>query len=312
MAVGGIGDPCDAASTLGHPGRARRRPGRGSFLATARHLCRGLHPRIAFSGYEGRAADDAGTAPGADRRRAGIPEALVVEFDHAFLAAESPEELVERVPGSPLGNPGRGGRRKLPLRPGPRRGPGDAAAGVRDRRARQFRSVEGVSSSRDPRPSARRRDRARGQASRPPAGARRARRWGRCARRARSGSRPRTCAFDPLLLVPAYGIYAGAALDHRAAISIGTNPALRRRRAARRGPSCSTSRAISTGSGSSSSSGDGCATRGKFEERGGAGRADRARRGGDARRRRPAEPSARAAPLRRGSPAQPVRVTAPG
>ena len=30
--------------------------------------------------------------------------------------------------------------------------------------------------------------------------------------------------LHPLLLVPAYGIYAGAALDHRAAISIGTNP----------------------------------------------------------------------------------------
>ena len=31
-------------------------------------------------------------------------------------------------------------------------------------------------------------------------------------------------AVDPLLAVPLYGIYAGAALDHRAAISIGTNP----------------------------------------------------------------------------------------
>jgi len=30
--------------------------------------------------------------------------------------------------------------------------------------------------------------------------------------------------LDPRLLVPAYGIYAGAALGHRAAISIGTNP----------------------------------------------------------------------------------------
>jgi riboflavin kinase/FMN adenylyltransferase len=30
--------------------------------------------------------------------------------------------------------------------------------------------------------------------------------------------------LDPLLLVPAHGIYAGAAEDHRAAISIGTNP----------------------------------------------------------------------------------------
>ena len=31
-------------------------------------------------------------------------------------------------------------------------------------------------------------------------------------------------AIDPLLLGPAYGIYAGAALGHRAAVSIGTNP----------------------------------------------------------------------------------------
>jgi riboflavin kinase / FMN adenylyltransferase len=31
-------------------------------------------------------------------------------------------------------------------------------------------------------------------------------------------------APDPALLVPAHGIYAGAALDHRAAISIGVNP----------------------------------------------------------------------------------------
>src|SRR5207253_11148134 len=29
---------------------------------------------------------------------------------------------------------------------------------------------------------------------------------------------------DPDLLVPAYGIYAGAAAGHRAAVSIGTNP----------------------------------------------------------------------------------------
>lgn len=31
-------------------------------------------------------------------------------------------------------------------------------------------------------------------------------------------------SVDPQLLVPAYGIYAGAAVEHRAAISIGTNP----------------------------------------------------------------------------------------
>ena len=37
------------------------------------------------------------------------------------------------------------------------------------------------------------------------------------------------------LLVPEYGIYAGAARDHRAAVSIGVQPALRRRRTANRG-----------------------------------------------------------------------------
>ena len=31
-------------------------------------------------------------------------------------------------------------------------------------------------------------------------------------------------AMDPQLVCPSYGIYAGAALDHRAAVSIGTNP----------------------------------------------------------------------------------------
>ncbi len=31
-------------------------------------------------------------------------------------------------------------------------------------------------------------------------------------------------SVDPALLVPRYGIYAGAALGHRAAISIGLNP----------------------------------------------------------------------------------------
>jgi riboflavin kinase/FMN adenylyltransferase len=31
-------------------------------------------------------------------------------------------------------------------------------------------------------------------------------------------------ALEPTLVCPAYGIYAGAALDHRAAVSIGTNP----------------------------------------------------------------------------------------
>jgi len=38
------------------------------------------------------------------------------------------------------------------------------------------------------------------------------------------GSPTANLAVEPALLVPAYGIYAGAALGHRAAISIGTNP----------------------------------------------------------------------------------------
>ncbi len=41
---------------------------------------------------------------------------------------------------------------------------------------------------------------------------------------ARSGSRPRTCGSTIRCSFPSYGIYAGAALEHRAAISIGINP----------------------------------------------------------------------------------------
>ena len=40
----------------------------------------------------------------------------------------------------------------------------------------------------------------------------------------RSASRPRTSGSSPTLLVPAYGIYAGAVGDRRAAVSIGVNP----------------------------------------------------------------------------------------
>ena len=41
---------------------------------------------------------------------------------------------------------------------------------------------------------------------------------------ARSAFRPRTSRVDPEVLVPEYGIYAGAVGDRRAAISIGVNP----------------------------------------------------------------------------------------
>ena len=66
-------------------------------------------------------------------------------------------------------------------------------------------------------------------------------------------------AVEPGLLVPAYGIYAGAALGHRAAISIGTNPHYggEERRIE---PYLPTSRATSTAVASSSSSGSASAT----------------------------------------------------
>ena len=41
---------------------------------------------------------------------------------------------------------------------------------------------------------------------------------------ARSGIRRRTSRSSRSSPVPRYGIYAGAALEHRAAVSIGTNP----------------------------------------------------------------------------------------
>ena len=135
------------------------------------------HPRIAF-GYEVELLTTL------ERRLeligdAGIPEALVVEFDHAF-SQQSPEEFVERVL-RPLGAEVVVAGGQLPLRPGPRRRPGDAAR-ARHRRARgparRGRVVE-----QDPRPRARRRDRARGQASRPASGARRAGGRRGCARR---------------------------------------------------------------------------------------------------------------------------------
>ena len=76
----------------------------------------------------------------------------------------------------------------------------------------------------DPRAPARRRRRGARRAARP------ARRRSR-ARSSRATQRGGTLGFPtanldvrPELLVPANGIYAGAALGHRAAISIGTNP----------------------------------------------------------------------------------------
>ena len=175
------------------------------------------HPRIAF-GYEVELLTTL------ERRleligEAGIAEALVVQFDHEF-SQQSPEEFVERVL-RPLGAEvvvaggnfrfGRGREGDLEtLR----------ELGID---ARAVPLVEGVSSSRI-------RDllrageieRAAKLLGRPPeldgpvvSGD---------ARGDTLGFPTANLRLDPQLLVPAYGIYAGAALDHRAAISIGTNP----------------------------------------------------------------------------------------
>ena len=84
--------------------------------------------------------------------------------------------------------------------------------------------LEGVSSTEIRRSPARGRRAGGRAAARPPAGAGRDRRRRRPARRharlpdGEPGGRAGRCSC------PAYGIYAGAALGHRAAISIGTNP----------------------------------------------------------------------------------------
>lgn len=149
----------------------------------------------------------------------GVEEALVVHFD-LELAALEPEEFAERVL-RPIGAEvvlagadfrfGRGRRGDLDLL---------ARLGLG---ARPVPAVEGVSSTEI-------RERllagdvagAAGLLGRPPevegtvvAGD---------ARGGTLGFPTANLAVDPELLVPAYGIYAGAALGHRAAVSIGTNP----------------------------------------------------------------------------------------
>lgn len=175
------------------------------------------HPRIAF-GYEVELLSTL------ERRlelfaEAGTGEALVVEFD-LELAQQGPEEFVDAVL-RPLGtevvvagNNFRFGRGRA----------GDLALLQRlGIDARPVPLVEGVSSSRI-------RDLLRGGEveraakllGRPPevegtvvAGD---------ARGGTLGFPTANLRLDPQLLVPAYGIYAGAADGHRAAISIGTNP----------------------------------------------------------------------------------------
>jgi len=175
------------------------------------------HPRIAF-GYEVELLTTL------ERRleliaEAGIAETLVVEFDHDF-SQQAPEEFVERVL-RPLDA-------EVVVAGGNFRFGQGRAGDLETLRelgidARAVPLVEGVSSSRI-------RDllrageieRAAKLLGRPPevdgtvvAGD---------ARGGTLGFPTANLRLEPLLLVPAYGIYAGAAEDHRAAISIGTNP----------------------------------------------------------------------------------------
>jgi riboflavin kinase/FMN adenylyltransferase len=175
------------------------------------------HPRIAF-GYEVELLTTL------ERRleligEAGISEALVVEFDHAF-SRQSPEAFVERIL-RPLGA-------EVVVAGGNFRFGQGRSGDLETLRelgidARAVPLLEGVSSSRI-------RDLLRGGEieraakllGRPPeldglvvAGD---------ARGDTLGFPTANLRLDPRLLVPAYGIYAGAALGHRAAISIGTNP----------------------------------------------------------------------------------------
>ena len=151
---------------------------------------------------------------------AGVEETLVVEF--------TPEVRRTRAGGVRAVVPARdrrgaGGRgRGLPLRPrraaATSRCSSGSACDARSRRSSRASPRRGSASSSLPATSAARR---RCSAARPRSRARSSR------------ARPRggTLGFptanlrtDPTLLVPGYGIYAGAARDHRAAVSIGVNP----------------------------------------------------------------------------------------
>ena len=151
---------------------------------------------------------------------AGVEETLVVEFTPEVAALE-PGGVRALVPGRDR----RGARRRrrdVPLRPRAAAAisPAARAARVSDARgpARRGRLLDA-----DPAARRRRRRARRGAAARPPG---RGRGNGRLGRGARRHARlpDRQPPHRPDAARPGYGIYAGAALDHRAAVSIGVNP----------------------------------------------------------------------------------------
>ena len=151
----------------------------------------------------------------------GVEETLVVEFTPEVASLE-PEEFARSylaAIGAELVVAGE----VVPLRPRAAAAISRCSNGSASRPARR-RTSTGVSSTRIRAARCRGRRRAARGAARP---AGRGRGHGRHRGEARGGTLGFPTAnlrTEPTLLVPGYGIYAGAALGHRAAISIGVNP----------------------------------------------------------------------------------------
>ena len=131
-----------------------------------------------------------------------------------------------------------------------RRGDLDAARAARLRRPRRCRSSTASRRRRSAQLARRGRGRGGCAAARPAARGRRHRRPRRRSAAARSGSRRRTCAWTPTLLVPAVRDLRRRRRRTTAPRSRSGQPALRRRRAADRGVPARLGPATSTASGS--------------------------------------------------------------
>ena len=176
------------------------------------------HPRIALG-------NDVELITTLERRlellaEAGAEATLVASFTTELMSLE-PEVFAERYLRA-IGAEAVAAGARLPLRlEAPRRSRAARAARLRDPRGRDGAATSPrlrsgmpcttVTSSPRPRCSAGPTS-STGSSSRATSG------------EARSATRPRTWRSSRTSSVPRYGIYAGAALEHRAAVSIGTNP----------------------------------------------------------------------------------------
>ena len=151
----------------------------------------------------------------------GVEDVLVVEFTPE-IAALAPAAFAERVPAA-IGARGRRRRRRVSASGAQRAGDLELLRSL-GLDAREVPLVDGVSSTPHPRSS-----RTRASSARPPGcsagrSSSTASSSPATSAAARSASRPRTSGSSRDLLVPEFGIYAGAVGDRRAAISIGVNP----------------------------------------------------------------------------------------